>query len=167
MLNLILGTMKSGKSLRLLDEAFSLIKKSYPHKANFIIIRPSIDTRDFFTRSQNYKDFIFNFGDENTPLKNYEYILVDEVQFFDKKFIQKIIDLSFSKNIFVAGLKADVENKIWDNVARLIPYADDIIYPKAYCDLCGGSPACFHMGNGKIGNQYIVLCKKCYGKEMQ
>lgn len=32
MLKLILGTMKSGKSLRLLDEAFLLIKSPIPKK---------------------------------------------------------------------------------------------------------------------------------------
>lgn len=162
MLKLILGTMKSGKSLRLLDEAFLLIKKSYPRKANFIIIRNSKDTREFFTRSSNYEDFIFHFGDEKTSLEPYDNIFIDEVQFFDKSYVNKIIKLSFSKDIFVAGLKADVKNKIWANVAKLIPYADDIIYPKAHCDKCGESPACFHLGNGKIGNDYLVLCKQCY-----
>ncbi|EIC2465208.1 thymidine kinase, partial [Campylobacter jejuni] len=67
MLKMILGTMKAGKSAKLIDEASNILFQD-----EVIIIRPSCDTREFFTRKYKNDELKrFNFGNENTSLSLY------------------------------------------------------------------------------------------------
>ncbi|MGI7526832.1 thymidine kinase [Campylobacter coli] len=161
MLTMILGTMKAGKSAKLIDEAFNILFQD-----EVIIIRPSCDTREFFTRKYKNDELKrFNFGNENTSLSLYRFIFVDEIQFFKKDFLEQIINLSRKKEITitVAGLLNDVKGNAWDNVETLKSYADEILYLKADCDCCGKKEsAIFHIGDGGINNNYFVFCEECY-----
>ncbi|HEB7570064.1 TPA: thymidine kinase [Campylobacter coli] len=161
MLKMILGTMKAGKSAKIIEEASNILFQD-----EVIIIRPSCDIREFFTRKHKNSDLQnFTFGNENTSLDSYSFIFVDEIQFFKKDFLEKIINLSRKKEIFitVAGLINDIEGNSWGNVETLKPYADEILHLKADCDCCGRKEsAAFHVGDGGINNNYFVFCEECY-----
>lgn len=165
MINLIIGSMKSGKSAKLLETAYKL-KSSLSKKEQdkVIFIRPSCDTRNFITRKVidfNHKDILY--GNEYTDLKDFDYIFIDEVQFFKKKYIQSLIANRKKKaGIFCAGLNADIKHKVWGNIATLIPFVSSIELLKANCDICGAKEsAIYNIGDGKIGDNYKVVCPRC------
>ncbi|HEF9829249.1 TPA: thymidine kinase, partial [Campylobacter coli] len=51
MLKMILGTMKAGKSAKIIEEASNILFQD-----EVIIIRPSCDIREFFTRKHKNSD---------------------------------------------------------------------------------------------------------------
>lgn len=162
-MNLILGTMKAGKSATLLKYA----KKYYDElsKDNLIIIRPTCDTRDFFTREKIDYTKQFNYGNKTTDLKEFQYIFIDEIHFFSKEYVKNLTQLKYIK-LFIAGLNGDTKRRVWENVAFLLPFASSIEYLNADCDICGKKQsAIFHIGNGEINDNYQVCCQACYEKE--
>ena len=73
-----MNIMKAGKSAKLIDEVSNILFQD-----EVIIIRPSCDIREFFTRKYKNDELKrFNFGNENTSLSSYRFIFVDEIQFF-------------------------------------------------------------------------------------
>lgn len=162
-MELILGSMKSGKSALLLGVANDL-SKTKGQNEKLIFIRPSCDNRDFISRGRE-PDIHLKFGDERTNLQNYDYIFIDEIQFFNKQYIQYLIGLENKKVLMLAGLNANIHNQTWSNITTLIPYASAIEFLKANCDICGAKEsAIHHIGDDKVGDNYVVVCPKCYKK---
>ena len=65
---------------------------------------------------------------------------VDEAQFF--KDLDAVLSwVSAGKHVVVAGLSGDFQKRPFDNIARLIPHADDLHFKKALCTHCGKSAA--------------------------
>lgn len=81
MLSLILGTMKSGKSTKLLNLANST-------KEDFALIAPSVSKREFFARGVENNFVVY---DESFDYSKCQTLLIDEIQFFSKEYIQNII----------------------------------------------------------------------------
>lgn len=164
MINLVLGTMRSGKSTALIKKFISL--QEMGKKA--IIIKTIADTRNFFARGidmlpkYKYSNYLY---DED--IKKYECILVDETQFLDISEIQRLIELSKERTVFCYGLNSKAvkggEASIWESIAYLIPYAHSITKLSANCDCCGEKNATVHflIGNEFISDDYLVLCLKC------
>lgn len=168
MINLILGTMRSGKSTSLINEYIKL--QSANKKA--IIIKHNIDNRKYFARNIGlnieYKtqEFLFD-----NSIYEYEYILIDETQFFTDKEIDKIIELSVTKNIFCYGLNSKAIDKngkilMWNSIVKLMPYAEKIEKLNAYCEHCKKT-AIIQIRNSaeQIGDNYTLLCLECYNKK--
>ena len=135
------GCMWAGKTSFLIEKinnfiTFNEIHKSYIPK--ILIINSDKDTRSELKQVSNltthnkYKDYTFPISVENLSLNNlsklendflskFDYIAIDEAQFFDglKDFVDKC--LALGKYIHCAGL---------------IPYADEVNQLKAFCVEC-------------------------------
>lgn len=151
MLSLILGTMKSGKSTKLLNLANST-------KEDFALIAPSVSKREFFARGVENNFVVY---DESFDYSKCQTLLIDEIQFFSKEYIQNIISNKKNHTFIIAGLLSDTQNKMWENVVMLLPYADNVELRYANCDICGFNNAKYHIGSGLIGDDYLVVCEKC------
>jgi thymidine kinase len=71
-----------------------------------------------------------------TILKKFNVIAVDEAQFFDDLTELIQILLYLKKIIFVAGLMATSEGKLFGKMHQLIPYAEKIEQKGALCKMC-------------------------------
>lgn len=91
MIKLIIGPMRSGKSLELLREA----EKLHFGRKQYILIRPEIDDREFISRS--YKTLhnlnVIKTNNINAIVNEYDYILLDEFQFFDNSITKVMVSL--------------------------------------------------------------------------
>ena len=154
MLSLILGTMKSGKSTKLLNLENSV-------NEDFALIAPSVSKREFFARNIENNLVVF---DEKFDYSSFKIILIDEIQFFSKDYIREIIKKRNSHDFILAGLISNTQNKMWENVVKLFPYADKVELCYANCDKCGCKNAKYHIGNGFIGDDYLVVCERCNEK---
>ena len=172
MITLILGSMFSSKSsylLQKIDRGLIANKKAW-------FCRNSIDTRTFLSRN-TYKineNLIFTIKSEEDlekVFKDFDIICIDEFQFF--QFTEKLIELSLeytNKQIYLAGLNASANQKMFDSIIKIIPYCVDIIFPKAVCTKCGSDNATFTIckenkdfSKPQVGNnEYEVICDKCF-----
>ena len=150
------GCMFSEKTSFLIQKidnfiTFNEIHKSYIPK--ILIINSDKDTRSELKQITNltthnkYKNYTFPISVENLSLDNlseikddflikFDYIAIDEAQFFDglKVFVDKC--LALGKYVHCAGLIADSEKNIFGEIYLLIPYADEVNQLKAYCVEC-------------------------------
>lgn len=167
-LKLILGPMRSGKSMYLMREA----EKLHLSNKKYVYLRPENDTRDFLSRSfVPCTDLNIHFYNKNEDYYEYDYLIIDELHLFDKD----IIDICIHhKNVIAGGLSAGFDiDKPFDinqmvllrNVIDLLPFASKIIKLSAICDKCGSDKANFSIPRGgiiEIGDNYDVLCGACY-----
>lgn len=174
MINLILGSMFASKSSYLLQK----IDRGLIANKKACFCRNPIDTRNFIARN-TYKineDLIFfikSKEDLEKIFKNFDIICIDEFQFF--QYTNKLIELSLeytNKQIYLAGLNASADQKLFQPIVDILPYVSNIIYTKAVCCKCGSDEATFTINKNKkdlsqpqIGDKddYIVLCDKCFG----
>lgn len=165
-LTMYMGSMRAGKSGTMLR----LAEELYNENASFCIVRTKLDNRGFLSRS--YKSEIEDklnivIGDEIDSFDKYEHYLIDEIQFYNTHFIDKLIRaIGEAKSAFYTfGITADVYSRLWHNNARLIPYADEIVLLKADCELCEKpKSAIYNVGEPKIGDEHKVVCPKCAKK---
>ncbi|QPX65308.1 putative thymidine kinase [Campylobacter phage F372] len=161
MIKLIIGPMRSGKSLELLREA----EKLHFGRKKYILIRPEIDDREFISRS--YKTLhnlnIIKTNNINAIVNEYDYILLDEFQFFDNS-ITNIITDNISKNWVLCGLNINYESKLFENIINILPYADRIYKLSSICEKCGseyGNHNISNTGEICVGDDYTILCSTC------
>lgn len=174
---LILGPMKSGKSLTLIKFFNSLDKN-----VKFGVFQPVANVRDDNVRSRNGLKI------ESTKINTFaeiinddlEIIGVDEIHMFPReeiKYIKKI--LKQKKKIIISGLDRDYQGKIFPIIKELINLSPKKIYlRKARCEICG-QPAEFNQilkNNQPILKglpasvpddgtyEYKTVCRKCFIK---
>lgn len=189
-LDLILGTMFSGKTTYLLSEIAKLAELNY----KILYVNIEFDNRSdtiFSTHNpffDNHVDFIkkesinknvnmlktknlFNLEDE---ILNYEIIIIDESHFFDDliSFTSKCLDLK--KYVIVAGLIADFKGNKFGKTLDLIPICSNIKRLHAYCSECAKNKICNiaiyskkiskSRKNIDIGgsDKYIPVCREHY-----
>lgn len=162
-MKIILGTMKSGKSTTLINEMI----KAHNNNNKYIFIRQNKDTRNFIARGINVEIEKYNFQNENYLFNDLEnhIIFIDEIQFLDKKILDRILKLSIKNKIIMAGLIGYADtNKIWESVAYILPYCKEIIKLNAYCEHCGKHNAVIQhfLGGDKISDNYAVYCLECF-----
>ena len=74
---------------------------------------------------------------EKVNVSEYDYIFVDELQFFSDGF--EMVDewvTSYGKYLIVASLDGDAYRRKFGDVLDLIPHADKVTKFTAYCDIC-------------------------------
>jgi thymidine kinase len=110
----------------------------------------------------------------NEEYKQYEVILIDEIQFFPSVIVTIIeILLKQGKTVIVAGLDLDFEAKPFTVTSQLMAIAEDVVKLKAVCSECGtDSWVSYKEPNGKrieLGtNEYKPLCRTCfYNKQLE
>ncbi|WP_394996211.1 hypothetical protein [uncultured Helicobacter sp.] len=155
MLTLVLGAMRSGKSQFLYHKALE------SHNAAFV--RPKADTRAFLSRgvasvSQNL--IVIN---EEADLSGYKNLFIDEIHLYAEEFIDEILELAWDKNIICAGLLYDYANKPFNIIGEIETHrvCQEIKVFYAICEQCGKKKAVYNIGDGSIGDNYLVLCGQC------
>jgi thymidine kinase len=168
-IELFCGSMKTGKTTAL----YTQIDLAKYRQKSVVLIRPMIDTRKFTSRTttgENQVTTIFC----NT-LREIEKKLTEDIICIDEgQFIEDIGEISNNlankgKEVYIAALLGDSDQKPWGPLTALLPYVDDIIKLNAVCEDCGSNTkATFTYFDGKkdgqivIGDQkYLALCREC------
>jgi len=113
-------------------------------------------------------------------VRNYQYIGVDEGQFFPDLYENVLKWVSvYGKNVIVSSLDGDAYRRKFGQVLDLVPNADSVTKLKAFCDICRESekkikPAPFtaRLTGGTdakvVGgrNLYLAMCRECHNKHL-
>lgn len=189
-LEIIIGSMYSGKSKRLVEVY---------HQCKFCnisvtAINHSIDTRYHDTmlsshdkimipclQAHQLKDIWTDSGFHESGnqsdkyacnlLRTSDVILINEGQFFPDLYEGVVDMLKNNKKIYVCGLDGDFERKKFGAILDLIPLCDKVTKLTSLCSLCkDGTPGIFSMRltgdktQTLVGSDnYIPVCRKCYG----
>jgi thymidine kinase len=182
-LELILGSMFSGKTSYLLD----VYKKCVFCNIPVAVINYAGDNR-YTTESMlsthdkqmipcmlahTIKDAIRN---NNESISRAETILINEGQFFPdiEEEVRYLVEQR-NKRVYICGLDGDFNRKPIGNLLQLIPFSDHITKLKSLCSICrDGTPGVFSF---RITNEtdqviigsssYLPLCRGCYQREMR
>lgn len=178
-LEIVLGSMYSGKTSRLIETYYKCLSCDIP----CIVINHSDDTRYHNTQLSNHNqimidclqynqlhDFILNKSNDFTAGT---VVLINEAQFFPdlKESVLNMVEkLCFRVALY--GLDGDYERKPFGDILNLIPYCNNVIKLQAYCFDCkNGNKGIFskrisnEKGQKVIGStNYKPLCRKCFLK---
>ena len=180
-LELILGSMFSGKTSYLLDVykkcMFCDISVAVINYAadNRYTTEPMLSTHDKkmipCILATTIQDAIQN---NLETIARAETILINEGQFFSdiEEQVRILVEHS-NKRVYICGLDGDFERKPIGNLLQLVPFSDHITKLKSLCSLCrDGTPGVFSFRTSHevdqvvIGSSnYIPLCRDCYQKE--
>jgi thymidine kinase len=143
------GAMSASKSA-------DLIITKYNYDKNYVknlAIKPSMDTRDKKISSRiglncecetvnNYFDINYILNHASKP----DVILIDEIQFFDPKMIDVLVNLAdnYNKLIFCYGLLVDFREKLFPASKRLIEVGAKLVEMKTTCQEIGCKNAATH-----------------------
>ena len=188
-LEIILGSMYSGKSTRLVE----IYKKCKFCNISVTVINHTIDNR--------YDDKLLSTHDkvkipcikserlsdvwteddlnnntriqEKNKVRSSDVILINEGQFFEDLYEVVVEMLNNNKKVYICGLDGDFERKKFGSILDLIPLCDKVYKLTSLCSLCkDGTSAIFSMRltNEKeqtvVGSDnYIPVCRKCYSNK--
>jgi len=174
-LNIITGTMFSGKTNYMLNKAIELSKNYniiyYIHKLDL----DRSNDKKIFTNDNKFHDYNFIKFIANLPneIPEYDIIFIDEFQFFNntKNFILNC--LQNNKSIFLSGLLYDVNFNQFGELLDLFIYSNNIKFLYCYCSYCKNEKGIYTIRKNQINDKiqigsseiYKVLCKDCYIKE--
>lgn len=143
------GVMSSSKSAMLGINAFNFNRTDNKWEA----IKPATDNRDSDT------DIVSRIGiktkatalqnlDNYKPKHSTQFILVDEVQFFSPRDIEKLVQIADTTNItiFCYGLKVDSNGNLFPASAKLLAEADELHPMETVCEM----PRCSLMASHHI-----------------
>jgi len=184
---IIHGSMFSGKTTTLLGKlsAYTSLdkkilyvnsskdtRKNNPFSTHNIFLNQEIVASIDYLKSDNSDANFYE------TLKKYDIIGIDEAQFFSDDLFNTVLKLveNDKKIILLSGLLLTAERKEFGIMNKLIPFADEVIHLKGFCNDCSkhGTQSlalfCYNI-NGKnkaieIGgsDKYLVLCRECYVK---
>jgi thymidine kinase len=165
--------MFSGKS----TEIIRRIKLCKIINMRVLVIKPNIDNRynDSKITSHDFEtaDCIsVNTLGELNNINEYDYIIIDEGQFFNdlKEVIVEWLN-QYKVNIIISGLDGDFEKNPIGQILTLIPHAEKCIKLNSLCRLCNDgteAPFSFRKVSSKdkilVGGveMYIPVCRKHY-----
>ena len=183
-LEIILGSMYSGKTSRLIE----IYKQCQFCNISVIVINHNIDNRyddKLMTTHDQIKipciktekllDLWVHDNDlpkitENLLIITSDVILINEGQFFPdlEEFVGKMLEQN--KKIYICGLDGDFQRKKFGQILNLIPLCDKVTKLTSLCSLCkNGTPGIFskRISSEKeqtvIGSDnYIPVCRSCY-----
>ena len=177
----IVGPMKSGKSMRLIEQIEYILNYSKDiDESNILIFKPEIDTRTkdvIESRNGKFKFayLVNNFNDINIFInnsRNIKYIFIDELQFLIPVGMRDFFILCNKKNISVvaSGLELTSELVPFNTTALFLCYASNIIKASGYCEICESNPSLItdFDGKGKVGeikvgdSEYKATCYNCH-----
>tara|TARA_B100001094_G_C18045911_1_gene727415 strand:+ start:219 stop:758 length:540 start_codon:yes stop_codon:yes gene_type:complete len=174
-LKLIVGCMYSGKSSEIIREARRLqsIEKQVlliNHTLDVRYANDSVCSHDKIKLDSLSLQNLMEIPD--SLLQDYEYIIIDESQFFADlyEFVTENVD-EHKRHLIVVGLNGDSDRQTFGDIYKLYPMADDILLLKALCCICkDGTDALFSKkivdstGQTDVGSsdKYIAVCRECY-----
>jgi len=189
-LELILGTMFSGKTTYILSEIAKMAEINY--KILYINIEFDNRSTNIFSTHNPFFDNHINFIKKESIVNNvkmikcknlleieieeYDVIVIDESHFFENliEFVTRCLDLN--KYVMVAGLIADSQGRKFGKTLDLIPICTNIKRLTAYCSECAKNKICKiaiyskkivkSKKNIDIGGceKYIPVCRKHYNE---
>lgn len=181
----IVGPMFSGKS----SELLRLLERKHIAGKKCLLIRPEKDTRKFVARGWDNEAIkgmadvlvIDDFGDIKIPrlLNDYDAIFVDEFWMIKNNVLLCQMSYSHHIDLYFCGIWANVNQELWPEAAKLIPYFDEITKLNAVCTECGSEHANYSVrldGNMRVATdigagvgdaEYTVLCRRCFLKRKQ
>jgi thymidine kinase len=178
MIELILGSMKSGKSKALFDRIDRALWSTHPRVC---LIRPACDTREFITRSDVDNGEFARFTrrsllDEIDEFYRFDTICIDEGQFFPDlgEAMWILSRRGGGKDVYAACLQGDRDMRPWAAVSDAIPYADRIVQVHAVCEYCGDkSKSTFTFYDGPPSSDQVVIgdgeyhaaCAECWREQ--
>ena len=144
------GTMDSAKTLNLLAVAHNYRKQG----KTVVLVKPQLDDRfgeaQIKSRSglEAPADILVPPGQPISiePFEGVDCVLVDEAQFMEPSFIDRMRDLTKTHNIPVIcyGLRTDFQTRLFPGARRLFELADSIEEVKVTCQYCS-KKAVFNM----------------------
>jgi thymidine kinase len=182
------GPMFSGKTSCLIEDVQNqnVIQKIKGKKLKGIVVNYEGDDRDI-EKAKNLSTHNKNFSSSPFPkgiqflktrllihvkeeLEEYDYIAIDEAQFFSDILPVVLELLEKGKHIHCVGLISDRFMKPFGKLIDLFPYADECNGKKAYCFYCKGAyrnaPFTKHIGvddledQEKVGaEEYVPVCR--------
>lgn len=177
------GSMFSGKSTMLINQGEKHVKAGQ----GVIYIKPSLDNRyseDEIVTHDGLKvkalslDINVRLTDAINP-KEVDVVLIDEVQFFNKRIVNSIWWLlSEGVRVYASGLDLNFLGDGFETTNELMAVADKVNKLKAVCEECGQDAVITGKRNFsedieeveiiKLGAKetYIPLCRKCWFKFM-
>jgi len=193
-LEIILGSMYSGKSTRLV-EIYNQCKFC---SISVVVINHTIDNRydehllsthdkvkipcmkterllDLWSESIDLEYDIENIqrSKDKFIIRSSEVILINEGQFFPdlEDFVRLL--LNYGKKVYICGLDGDFERKKFGQILDLIPLCDKVTKLTSLCSLCkNGTLGIFSMrlthetDQTVVGSEnYIPVCRKCYSNK--
>lgn len=169
-INVFTGPMKSGKSQKIINEAYRQIIAG----KKIQMFKPKLDTREqecVADRNGN-KLMAVNIQDMN-EIENYDadVYIIDEFQFLkgNVNVIQNMA--SKGKKFFIAGLNLTAEKKPFGKMGDLMCVSDNVQMLTSICEICKNDNAiytyCKEHKEGDIlvgDSQYLPVCRSCYQK---
>ena len=171
-LELILGSMFSGKTTRLIELYHEFKNKN----VNVIAINFADDTRYHDTMLSTHDNVMIpciqchNLNEiiDNDNIQNSSVILINEGQFFQDIFEAsvKLVE-TYHKHVVICGLDGDFKRIKFGRICDLIPLCDSIIKLHAKCN-CGKDAIFSHRVTNELAqvvigsSNYIPLCRTCY-----
>jgi thymidine kinase len=178
LLTVVAGPMFSGKTSKLVAmvEVFSRMG----HKV--LTVKPKIDNRygakrEIHSHDNKKTPAIVVDGEkpqiiiEKILATGADKVIFDEVQFFDKKKVLKVIDTlrGLGIHVIAAGLLYDYQRKPFGGTPDLLGLADERLELFAICQKCGNlarHTQRLRGGKGQIvvgaADMYIASCEKCH-----
>lgn len=169
-LDLILGTMFSGKTTYILSQIAKIAELNYSilyiniefdnrSETIFSTHNPFFDTQKDFIKKEAISKNVQMVKTKNlsdVDIKFKDVIIIDESHFFDDlvEFVNKCLDND--KYVIVAGLIADFKGNKFGKTLDLIPICTNIKRLHAYCAECAKEKKCCIA----IYSKRIVKCKK-------
>ena len=145
MTTLFFGPMRSCKS----DAMIESLKREIYGKKKAVLLRPSIDTRDFIARDKKLPESIhiitvddYNKDPStlNEQLKEYGAIGLDEIHFLPKEWLKQFLICYSDKNIYCTALLFGKTQEMFESIQHTLFLYDKIIQKTAICELQG--PTC-------------------------
>lgn len=149
-LEITFGPMFSGKTTALIDKVnrFISTRRQQGKSANVLIINYIGDNRETKTTdglTPHDPKYIIE-GDKTVirtrhigdiDVNGYDYIAIDESQFFVDLVGTVLLWVGIGKHVHCSGLIADSERCIFGSMVKLMPRADHVEQLKAFCTVCG------------------------------
>ena len=166
-LQLIFGPMFSGKT----SELIRRINRYKIANKNVVAIKYSKDTRyskNEISTHDNKNLEALSCLKLNNDYDNYDVIAIDEGQFFDNILDFTIDYMNKNKIIIIAALDGTFQQKPFNNILDLVPYATKLTKLSAICMICKNEAHYSHRITKEtelevIGgmDKYIACCYKC------
>ena len=173
------GAMGSSKTANALMAAYNYQERN----CRILILKPTTDTRDgvHMIRSRIglehecvlLNDFFAEYKENPDFVRQYDALIVDEVQFAEPEQIDWFSDIVdfYDIPVLCYGLRCDFQNKSFPGSRRLLEIADEINELKTIC-WCGRKATCNtrYDANGVVregaqvelgsNDKYVSLCRK-------
>ena len=147
-LELFMGPMFSGKSSKVVFKLTSMADQGFKCLyVNSVKDERETEVQDSAVTTHNSAysklskkiDTVKVSSLSEVSVSDYDYIAVDELQFFDdESTVRCITDWTaiYGKYVLVASLDGDCYRRKFGKVLDLIPHADEVTKLTAYCDIC-------------------------------